>query len=224
MWKKVIGGAFAAALFVVGIALLRWVSTPTQASVEPVANNTSTVATKPISRSSLSISNAVASGESAAAPAGSNQAEPDDDPTQHGPSAGVWSVLRKGSATVADEREGLVTALRAASPCIEKWCASGRSTVDAWVAQAASKVPGAIKADAVECSSAGCWARVTVSDAQGWRELSAALSEITTERPWTGPSIIGGPDFVTQRGSVISLWAILPVVSSDKPIPEQGVE
>lgn len=223
MWQKLLASVFAAALFVAAVCLLRWVSTPTQAGPEPTTTRS---ASKPAGSQPMPITVSVPLQHVAVA-SGSDQTNDDeqpDEPATRGPAAGVWKVLGKPHAGVAEEREELVAAFRGATPCTERWCGAGRKTLEAWVGSIAKTVPGAVTAGPVECTSAGCWARVALNDPQKWREVSAALPGVTGQNAWRGPSILGGPDFQTQRGTVISLWALLPTVDNETSTPAKETE
>jgi hypothetical protein len=219
MWKKGVAVALAAGLLVVGITLLRWVSSPTEAAIEPATTNVA--ANKIAERAPARITTSLPIEVS---PANSDQAAGDSEPQPRGPSAGVWRVLGKSHPSAGEEREALIAAFKAAPPCIEKWCADGRNTLQAWLAAVEAKVPGVVTADRAECSAAGCWLRVTVNNPPKWRDVSAALAKVTSERTWPGPSVLGGPDQQAQRGVLISIWAILPNVDSETSIPGKGEE
>jgi hypothetical protein len=217
MWKKGVAAGFAAALLVAGLALLHRISSP---SVE--ASNSAPAKKAEPSRAGV----ASASRELVSTPVSVTSASGDATraPAPRGPSAGVWRAMGTSHANVAEEREALIAAFSAAPPCIEKWCDEGRTTLAAWQAAIAAKVPGAVTADAAECSSAGCWMKVAVTDPRKWRDVSAALPDVVGENQWPGPSIRGGPDFQTQRGAVVSIWAILPSVPSEPSLQQQGGE
>lgn len=214
---------FAAALFIAAVCLLRWVSTPTQAGPEHAIDRSASKAAVP-QLTPITVPVPVPHTPVAS---GSDQASADDeqdDPVARGPAAPVWKVLGKPHTVVAEEREELIAAFRGAAPCTERWCADGRSTLEAWVGSIAKKVPGAVTAGPVECSSAGCFVRVALNDPQKWRDVSAALPHVTAQNAWRGPSILGGPDFQTQRGSLISLWAVLPTVDNETSTSSKGTE
>lgn len=215
MWTKGLAAALVAALLIVGISLLQGTSSAPVEASNPVAAKTAQQTRVPIT---------VLPHPSTLSSAGSQAS--DDQPAQvnRGPSSGVWQVLGTSHAGVADERTAIITAFRTAPPCVQNWCDVARTTLAAWQTAIAAKVPGAVNVDAIECSSAGCWMKIVVTDPTKWSDVNAAVPGVTAATPWPGPSIRGGPDFQTQKGAVISIWAILPNVDGEPSSLEQGVE
>jgi hypothetical protein len=205
MWKKGVAAAFAVVLLIVGITLLQGVSST---HVDPSAP----IVAKPVERLAAPPPTTIATAPVAA------PVVHDREPATSGPAAGVWKVMAKPHANPAEEREELVAAFRAAPSCLEKWCDEGRTTLAGWQAAIAAKVPG-LTVDEAECSAAGCWMKVAIADPRKWRDVTAALPDVTGTHNWPGPSIQGGPDFQTKRGSVVALWAILPDATDNS---EQG--
>jgi len=217
MWKRAAAAGFAAALLVAAVVLLRRVS-------EPNAEASTSVVAKVAESRTSTLPAASGIRASTADPVGSIGSDGAPAPEIQGPSAGVWKVLDQGHSTPQQQRDALITAFRAAPPCTAHWCDEGRATLASWQTAIAAKVPDAMTADAIECSAAGCWMKIAVTDAGKWREVSAALPAVTAEKAWPGPSIQGGPDFQTQRGAVISMWAILPNVASKPSLDNKGAE
>lgn len=203
MWKQGVVAAAAVALIVVAITLVQGVSAsrsePAPAVVKDVARAAATIPTM------------------ASAPRTVAMAEAKK-PAPRGPASGVWAVMAKPHASPAAEREDLISAIRSAPACGEKWCEEGRNTLAAWQRAIEAKVPRGVEVATAECSSAGCFVKI-VGETRAWREVSAALPDATAAAPWQGPTIQGGPDFQTRPGSVIALWAILPDVPDNS---EQG--
>jgi hypothetical protein len=208
MWQKV-GVAFAGALLVIGIVLLRASSAPAS---DPTARDQAVQASSaPVPASNAAPRRAQPTPMSAPLPE-----EIPAEPAMRGPSAPVWKVMATSHAKVSDEREELITALKTAPPCTDAWCSAGRDTVEAWVATVSRKVP-ALTASGVQCSAAGCWTRVAVNDVAKWHDVSNTLPSATMEKGWSGPSILGGPDFQTEHGTAIALWVVMPAGDANAP-------
>lgn len=202
MWKQGVVAAAAVALIVVAITLVQGVSASGSAPAPTVAKGVA-IAAAPVPKM--------------ASEPPSVAMEPKV-PAPRGPAAGVWAVMAKPHASPAAEREELISAIRSAPACGEKWCEEGRNTLAAWQRAIQAKVPHGFEVATAECSAAGCFVKI-VGETRAWREVSAALPDATAAAPWQGPTIQGGPDFQTRPGSVIALWAILPDVPDNS---EQG--
>ena len=124
-----------------------------------------------------------------------------------GLTAAVRAALGAGSTTPAAERERLVAAFRQARPCAASWCSDAHATLQAWIASAVAAVEGRASGAPVECTDAGCWTVIELSDPARMTELAAAAQRVELERGWTGVVIRGGVD-PSRPGVLVSLWAL----------------
>jgi hypothetical protein len=127
----------------------------------------------------------------------------------------VWAVMAKPHSSVASQREEIIAAIRASPPCSEGWCDKGKATLTAWQTEVSARVP-ALNPGTVECSAAGCFVTITVTDPLKWRDVSDAIPDVTSQHNWSGPSIRSGPDYQTHVGSVTALWAVLPATDNNE--------
>lgn len=209
MWKVLVL-ALAAALLVIGVSLVRGMSSEPRASAS---------SRKPVAAPRLAHPSQVAMALplGSAAPADPAEAvEPVEEPATRGPAAPVWKVLGTPHANAVEARDEILAALKAAPACGDAWCTKARATLDAWSATVASKVPGALSPDLVQCGAAGCWLRVTLNEPRKWREVTIALSTATMEHGWTGPSVLSEPDFQARPGPITALWVLLPLTEGNE--------
>jgi hypothetical protein len=124
-----------------------------------------------------------------------------------GLTAEVRAVLTTGDATAAVERERLVAAFRQAPPCTASWCSDAHATLQSWIVGAVAAVDGRASGAPIECTDAGCWTVIELSDPARMNDLSAAAQRVELERGWTGVVIRGGAD-LSRPGVLLSLWAL----------------
>ena len=141
-----------------------------------------------------------------AAPAAAPAPSPERDQGS-GLTAAVRAALTAGDATAAAERERLVAAFRQAPPCTASWCSDAHATLQAWIAGAVAAVDGRASGAPIECTDAGCWTVIELSDPERMTELAAAAQRVELERGWTGVVIRGGAD-LSRPEVLTSLWAL----------------